>query len=287
MTVYNSEQLNKRIKKGHSISRWLLLITVIGTALSFFLLVGTASSSSYRNLVNEANQSQSVISELLATQIAGGLRWKKQDVVTGALDAYVGAVKQNSLALARIYNGKGELWLEHIPESHSDSSITVDNRMVDNNVGTAETISKLNDDLFTVAVPIVSGRNKDQIGTLFTIWDMSRKQSAARQILINSAWLALLFLVLLSVSLWWTVRRLIGKPLNKITSQMELLARGDTNVDITGVGRKDEIGAIAQAVCVFKQDALEAQEIRVQQDAAEQEAEKQRLLAIKAQEEQQ
>ncbi|MFK7857784.1 MAG: hypothetical protein AB8B64_03115 [Granulosicoccus sp.] len=70
-----AESSSKRVS---SISRWLLLTTAVGTALAFGLLMWISSNSSYKNSIDQAAISHTVISELLATQVAGGLRWKKQ-----------------------------------------------------------------------------------------------------------------------------------------------------------------------------------------------------------------
>jgi methyl-accepting chemotaxis protein len=61
--------------------------------------------------------------------------------------------------------------------------------------------------------------------------------------------------VILAVALGWLVSRAVGGPLAAMTSVMSKLASGDTDVTIEGMGRGDEVGAMAKAVTVFK-DAL-------------------------------
>ena len=50
----------------------------------------------------------------------------------------------------------------------------------------------------------------------------------------------------------------VVRPLGQITGAMTLLASGDLSVDVNGTHRKDEIGHLAQALRVFKDNAIEA-----------------------------
>jgi signal transduction histidine kinase len=53
--------------------------------------------------------------------------------------------------------------------------------------------------------------------------------------------------------------RSIAVPVNRMTSAMTALAKGDTTVDVPGVGRGDEIGAMATAAQIFKDNMIERQ----------------------------
>jgi C4-dicarboxylate-specific signal transduction histidine kinase len=51
----------------------------------------------------------------------------------------------------------------------------------------------------------------------------------------------------------------ITMPITRMTSAMAALAKGDTSIEVPGVGRGDEIGAMAVAVQVFKESIIERQ----------------------------
>jgi methyl-accepting chemotaxis protein len=55
--------------------------------------------------------------------------------------------------------------------------------------------------------------------------------------------------------------RSISKPISRLTGTMEALAEGDLAVDVAGAGRRDEIGAMARAVEVFRENALKVNEM--------------------------
>jgi methyl-accepting chemotaxis protein len=61
---------------------------------------------------------------------------------------------------------------------------------------------------------------------------------------------------------FYVVRMHITGPLGRMTGTMNDLARGDYQVDIPHIAYHDEIGEMARAVQVFKQTALETQQLR-------------------------
>ena len=66
----------------------------------------------------------------------------------------------------------------------------------------------------------------------------------------------------------------IGSPLLAITDAMRQLAAGNKTIEIPAHGRKDEVGAMAEAVEVFKQNVIEAERLSAAQEAARAERER-------------
>ncbi len=60
--------------------------------------------------------------------------------------------------------------------------------------------------------------------------------------------------------------RAIARPIVAITESMGELAKGNKGVEIPNVGRKDEVGAMADAVLVFKENALEADRLTAERE---------------------
>ncbi len=57
----------------------------------------------------------------------------------------------------------------------------------------------------------------------------------------------------------------VSRSLHRMTASMVDLARGNLQIEIPGVGRKDDIGGMASAVEVFKQNAIERHRLEVDQ----------------------
>ena len=76
-------------------------------------------------------------------------------------------------------------------------------------------------------------------------------------------------LALLAIILGVTLTRAIARPTMQMTEAMRRLADGDTNVEVQGGDREDEIGAMAAAVEVFRANAVERIQIEAERKQAE------------------
>jgi len=65
----------------------------------------------------------------------------------------------------------------------------------------------------------------------------------------------------------------LSRPLAAITTVMNRLSSGDTDVTIPGSERKDELGSMAVALDVFRRNMIEARTLREAQEAAKHQAE--------------
>ncbi len=70
--------------------------------------------------------------------------------------------------------------------------------------------------------------------------------------------------LLAGVVLAWLIGRGISGPVVRMCVAMRALARGDKTVEIPCVGRKDEIGQMADTVVVFKSNMVEADRLRTE-----------------------
>jgi methyl-accepting chemotaxis protein len=73
----------------------------------------------------------------------------------------------------------------------------------------------------------------------------------------------------------------IANPVTRLTASMRTLADGDKTIDIADTERGDEVGGMARAVLVFKDNMIKNDELRAQQDA-ERAKREERAKAIEA-----
>ncbi len=78
---------------------------------------------------------------------------------------------------------------------------------------------------------------------------------------------ALAIAVLLCVGAGWLIVHGVSRPIAAMTRVMRRLAGRDMAVEIAGLGRKDEIGAMAEAVQVFKDNMIAADRLAAEQAA--------------------
>ncbi|HLI98266.1 MAG TPA: cache domain-containing protein, partial [Bradyrhizobium sp.] len=80
-------------------------------------------------------------------------------------------------------------------------------------------------------------------------------------------------ILLAAAGLAFLLGRGMSRPLVAITTVMNQLSSGDTEVTIPGGERKDELGTMAGAVDVFRRNMIETHTLREEQEAAKRESE--------------
>jgi methyl-accepting chemotaxis protein len=92
--------------------------------------------------------------------------------------------------------------------------------------------------------------------------DAAAAQSSTRLgiLVVLAVMLAIIILIV------WIMVIAVAAPVARMTEVMRRLAERDTSVQIPGIGRRDEIGAMASAVQVFKDNAIER--VRLEGEAA-------------------
>ncbi len=86
---------------------------------------------------------------------------------------------------------------------------------------------------------------------------------------------------LLSIGLALAIGMAIARPLVRMTGTMSVLADGDAEVEVPYRGRRDEVGAMAAAVQVFKDNLLRSQVLEVETAQARLAAEEQRRAGMR------
>jgi len=97
------------------------------------------------------------------------------------------------------------------------------------------------------------------------------------------AWLlglAILGIALVAGSIAWLIGRSISKPLGQLGARMQELAEGKLDGEIPGIGRGDEIGAMAATVQIFKDNAVRIRGLEQKEADVQARAEAERRAAM-------
>ncbi len=117
--------------------------------------------------------------------------------------------------------------------------------------------------------PLNTPRQADLVAVADRTLDMARDHAGARYASAQrSMFLQILLLVgalVFAVASMVAVRRWVITPLRLIRDAMLKVAGGDLSSDLAVPARKDEIGALAEALATFRQNAIEKQRIESEQ----------------------
>ena len=129
----------------------------------------------------------------------------------------------------------------------------------------ADTLDRIGPDIAaqTEVIKLDNLKHQDILGPEATAAMLSAKWTGLITSLLAIA-IGLLFAVIIG--------RAISRPIVRMTETMGVLAKGDLSVAVPAVGRKDEIGEMADAVQVFRDNALEVERLKKEQEEQEKRA---------------
>ena len=105
--------------------------------------------------------------------------------------------------------------------------------------------------------------------------DVSMNDDAVSN-LLNTEWILLAVGLIVAGAVSLLIIRSITGPVNGMTAAMGSLADGNLETAVPALDKTDEIGEMAQAVQVFKENAIEVKRLGEEQKAAEERAEKEK-----------
>ena len=137
----------------------------------------------------------------------------------------------------------------------------------------AEDVKKLNDMIPVVAAELLT--INQELSEEMTSRMSSLSASADWSLMLVYVSSAVGILFSLALALWLSMAK-IARPLNQLAQRMGALAGGDIAVEIDGQNRRDEVGTMARAVQVFKDNAVALKESEAQTEVQRRAAEEER-----------
>ena len=150
-------------------------------------------------------------------------------------------------------------------ENVAEKSLEAVDAYVDNNRVLGNSIlSQARDNIVAIDKILV-----EQAGVLRAKFKATQKKAAEKEAAVaRITFLVIVLAAAFSALLTWIIVASISGQLKGLTQVMSVLAEGNHGVDVIGAGRSDEIGKMAQAIQVFKDNAIDRE--RLEGEAKEQ-----------------
>ena len=253
----------------------------IAVAIGLFAMVGLQTRQHQHQLDHQLAIGNEWMTRLLADQLSGPIRFAKTDSIERAYADLVGAADSSVAGLATYANDGKQLTEYHAPgRAAVDAAALSDLARQVRERGSVVRARRTDHEL--VAVPVVVGDNKTVVGSVVIAWDLGRFKAEGRRGLVQTALLAAAICAGLVGLIVVLVRAIVSRPLAEMTVAMASLAKDDTSVVVPGLAKTDEIGAMAASVQVFKENAIEKQRLKAEQDTLKVKAEQERKAAMAA-----
>jgi methyl-accepting chemotaxis protein len=195
--------------------------------------------------------------QVLAQQFAGSVRFNKMDVVTAALDNYR-QQPEFGLAAAGAVDAKGNSLLSFGDRADLDpTAAAVAGDALEAN-GLA---SRVEGNYHYAAFPAYYGKDNATVGAVVMVWDISvhRAEIIAAQLRNGLIAFAIALAGLAGLGLFLMVR--VTRPIKALTAASTALAEGEVETMVSGARRRDELGDLARALEVFRDNTVKVRQM--------------------------
>jgi methyl-accepting chemotaxis protein len=262
---------------GHSIGRKANLLPTLVTVLTFAVLITLQALDRTDDTYALTESNEAATAQLLSAQIAGAVKWGKGDVVA---ETYAPIVAQpgNNLSSLLVLDAAGKELVRYDSKELAPFALNEVVASHREQLAAKQAVNAHDDQHFVQVLPVVNGKDSALVGTLAVAWSRQRLQSDVASAVWQAVGMSIAGLIAIIIMQSVAMRRFVILPLRGLTAAMKQLADHDTSVAIPGTDRADELGTMAAALQVFKDNAIRKRELEAHARAeAEQSEARQRL----------
>ena len=238
---------------GKKLATMMALAVIVGSAVLCGILVVMQTN----NAQQRQAASNLLTSRLISNEISGAVRWGKTDLIDAGVEANY-ASTNGEMAGFLTFDKDGNALTTFADETLQPILDTYAEDIAAN-LG-VEAAMMLDADGYNIVVqPILSEKKGEfiRVGTGAIFWSTAGITSAIFDAMVASGIATLIVVILLVALLVVLLRKLLLAPLGGVTDAMGKLANNQLETEIPYGERTDEIGAIADTLRVFKENALE------------------------------
>ncbi|UCH76213.1 MAG: HAMP domain-containing protein [Rhodospirillales bacterium] len=243
------------------------------------VMTGISANTQRGNLHKMSLETGVTITKMLAAQISGGVRWKKADRIEAVFSELV-ADGESTIADIAVWDGAGTQLSSYSSSEWTSYDLSDVPRRWKNRLDAGETMASISDQHLVIAAPVTSGRDSDRVGTLAVAWTLDGLNAKVASAVWTQIAVGIIVVIALVSMLVISLGRTVTKPVRIMTKAMARLAAGDVSAEVPERHRRDEIGGMAAAVQIFKDNAIEKQRLEAEQAESHQrvEAEKRQSM---------
>ncbi|TQV80386.1 methyl-accepting chemotaxis protein [Denitrobaculum tricleocarpae] len=204
---------------------------------------------------------------LLASQMDGGIKWKKADKINSVYEKQTLKEENSNLANALITDAEKtplSSFTSEIYESTDLAAVLEDFEVQES--ATPFTTKIIDHHVITVTA-IIDAKSKNTIGYVAMAWSKQSALDSMAAVRNSSLAASAVIILIIAASLIFLLKSMAIKPIRNIKDVMSRLADGHLKTEVPYVKNQDEIGQMAQALLIFKENAGEIVRMKEQEDA--------------------
>ena len=240
-----------------TIGRRLILAMLVTVSLGVVALAAAMVNAQLERAVDQAMQDSTLSHRLMASEAAAAVHLSQTAFMERRLGTFIQTF-ENTLARLEAYDKDGKRIYTYANASGDEMDlqpvVTREKARLDG----ADTVVSRNGTQVQVATRVVLGGQ--QVGYLATGWSLDTLAQAVREetirlaLIVGGCVLVVVFLIQAVMA-----GRYVSRPIQRITGVMKQLAGGNLEVEVPALTARDEIGDIARATQIFRENAIRTQ----------------------------
>lgn len=194
---------------------------------------------------------------LLTTQMDGGIKWKKADKIDKIYKTQIDPLANSNLASVLVTDAdKNSLssFASEIYENVDLAPLLQDFKVEES--GPAQLTFDQADHVITMTA-VIDAKTENIIGYAAMAWSKQSALDSMATVRNTSLAASFVIILIIAIALVLLLKSMAIKPITNIKEVMSRLADGQLDVDVPYSKNSDEIGQMAQALLIFKQNAGE------------------------------
>ncbi len=256
LTMSQSPQPKSSKKKNaKTIGFQIAQILSLGIAIGFIAIISYQSVTQKNQILSISSARYSEIAQLLAAQMGGGVRFKKADSLENTFKSFTDA-EDSLISNIFIANASFETIVNFKDERQTlvENNVLAD--LMKQAVSSGKLITLTKGAHYITATPITFGSNNDIVGAMVMSWDNTTFNLDTRNNIIMSTIIALLFAIVVTGSIIYFIKVRVSAPMKTLIDSMLSLSEGRHDFQITSLNRSDELGMMASALSVMRENDL-------------------------------
>jgi len=269
----------RRARASWTLGRKFAAAFAAALVLGFVVLVGLQAMNQRATLVEISETDARVKTEMLAVAVRIGISAKDGASVISEFKGLAEA-EDTQLASVAAFDDMGEQFLTYDNERLVPADLTGVLDRAPAVMAEGQTAVMIEDAHIIVVAPVLNLRGTEVTGAIAVAWSLDRQNQSVRGMLMSQTLLSAVVLVVLLAVLVWLLNRMVARPLKGIGEAMNRLSAGETEVEVPGHHRRDEVGAMAAAVEVFREHAVAVRRMEAERATLAAQAEAERREAL-------
>jgi methyl-accepting chemotaxis protein len=243
----------KRMPLTAKLAALIVAVNICGvSALAVYTWI-----SETRLLIETATTHWSRGSEQFASVAAGGVKWGKVNAVREAyalqrdnpnLDLVQFAAFNAELAPVDTWTRDGVEGTLSAAELAQTVGLRPDTTVIDTALASRGMVG--------IVVPLPPDKSGKVTGYVFTAWSVAKILAKAQREVLNTVLTQLLVITVAVTAFLFAMRRFVGRPIRNLSARISTLQTGDLISPVDYQTNGDEIGVLARALEIFRNEAI-------------------------------